>query len=130
MNVSEIMLPKKHLNVYPKSDENILAVIDFYFSVNETSRNRALEKFKEITLSLNQIEFIVRKLSEAIDVVFKKNLSSIELDNLVQYGIDALLIGECKYPTSQNRKRITLEFKQFVTETELNINSEKAPIIA
>ncbi|UMY65116.1 MULTISPECIES: hypothetical protein [unclassified Flavobacterium] len=114
------MLPKKQLNIYPKSDENILAAIDFYFNESNINRDGALEKFKDTSLSLNQIEFVLRKLSEAIDTVFKKNLSKIELNNLVQYGIDALLTGECK-SGSQNRKRITLDFKQFVSDTEIDI---------
>jgi hypothetical protein len=114
-----IMLPNKQNNVYPKSDENVLAAIDFYFASHNIIRNDVLEKFKETSLSMNQIEFVMRKLSEAIEPVFKKNLSTITLGNLVQYGIDALVIGECK-AGSQNRKRITREFKTFVENQEVD----------
>jgi|GEM_PF-6792413 len=113
------MLPKKRLNIYPKTDENINAILDFYFNDCDIEREGALERLRKAPLSINQIEFMMRKISEAMEPIFLKNLKSPVLTNLIKYGIDALLIGECK-SGSKPRKQITLEFREFVTKTEID----------
>ncbi|QQU02154.1 hypothetical protein [Myroides odoratus] len=115
------MLPSKQINIYPKTDQNILAIIDFYFENQGSDRILALNRFKDTPLTINQIEFLTRKLSEAIIPIFESELSTITLDNLVQYGLDALLIGKNK-AMSSNRDRITDKFRIFVENTESNIN--------
>lgn len=115
------MLPRKKVNIYPASDENILAAIDFFFTDTNIKREDALEKIKETSMSLNQIEFLLRKLSEAIKPVFKDNLSTLTVANLVQYGIDALVKNDM-FNGSKNRNRITKEFKDFVERTEIDLD--------
>lgn len=43
------------------------------------------------------------------------------LSNLVNYVIDALVIGECKHG-SKNRQTITKNFINFVKDTEIDID--------
>jgi hypothetical protein len=117
------MLPKKKLNIYPKTDENILAVIEYYFADKDIAYTTALEKLKEDkVLALNQVEFMLRKLSEAYEPIFKKNLNGrIELHNLVQYGMDALVKNGISKRSKPGQK-ITLEFLDFVKKSEIDID--------
>lgn len=48
------MLPSKKINIYPKTDENIIAIIEFYFDEYK-EKDIALNKFKETSLTINQI---------------------------------------------------------------------------
>ena len=71
------MLPKKELNIYPKNDENIKAIISYYFDSYEIDLSESLEYLQAKTsISLNQMEFILRKLSEAFRSIFSKNLKN------------------------------------------------------
>lgn len=116
------MMPSNEPNIYPKSDENLKALISFYFDIFDIDKKDALEKLKEKDfLSLNQCEFILRKLSEAYKPVFTKNLNGeIKLTNLIAYGIDALHNEEISRNGSRNRQRITKEFKKFSSPQCLN----------
>ena len=116
------MLPKKELNIYPKSDENLAALISFYFDKYEVKNDNGLETLKvKTSLTLNQVEFILRKLSEAYETIFRSNLKGqIAISNLFTFGIDALTDNEVN--GSENRKRITQEFKDFVRKTEIDFN--------
>ena len=116
------MLPKKKLNIYPKSDENILAAIEFYFADKDVTYTDALEILKnERGLTLNQAEFILRKLSEAYESIFRINLhGKIELKNLIQFGIDALM-NDGISKRSKPGQKITVEFLEFVRKSEIDI---------
>ena len=113
------MLPKKEFNIYPKNDENLQALINFYLDKYDVNDDNGVEILKEKTsLSLNQLEFIFRKISEAYIPVFKKHLKGqITVSNLIQYAIDALT--ETTINGSQNRILITNEFEKFVRQTEI-----------
>jgi hypothetical protein len=117
------MLPKKILNIYPKTDENILAVIEYYFADKDVAYTTALQKLKnERMLTLNQVEFIIRKLSQAYEPIFKTHLRGrIELHNLVQYGVDALMKNGVSNRSKPGQK-ITLEFLEFVKKSEIDID--------
>jgi hypothetical protein len=114
------MLPKKEFNIYPKSDENLKALISFYLDKYDVNDDNGVEILKEKTsLSLNEIEFIFRKLSEAYIPVFQKHLKGqITVANLIKYAIDALT--ETKINGSKNRILITNEFEEFVRRTEID----------
>lgn len=85
----------------------------------DVNKDNGVKILKETSLSLNQIEFIFKKLSEAYIPVFKKHLKGqITISNLIQYAIDAL--SETKMNGSQNRILITNEFKEFARRTEAN----------
>ena len=116
-------LPKRTSNIYPKNDENLQALIDFYFAEFNIGQKDSLKILNDNTsLSLNQIEFIIRKLSEAYIPVFRKHLKiPIEFSNLFNYGKSALVDAEISKSGSKNRQFITKEFQDFVKETESNI---------
>ena len=117
------MLPPKKNNIYPKTDENLLALFGFYFDKFDVDHDKILDTVKRKTsLSLNQLEFIFRKLSEAYIPIFKKHLTirQIALTNLFMYGFDALESEMISKGGSKNRQLITQEFKDFVNQTEIN----------
>lgn len=116
------MLPRKELNIYPRTQENLQALISYYFDGLEINQEKALDALnKEPTLTLNQIEFICRKLVEAYEPIFRKRLNGqITLTNLIAYGIDALKNTEPSKSGSKNRQMITKEFKEFVKRTEID----------
>jgi hypothetical protein len=116
------MLPKKEFNIYPRTEENLQALISFYFDGLEINQEHALDTLnKKPSLTLNQLEFIFRKLAEAYEPIFKKHLNGqITLTNLIEYGVDALKNTEPSKSGSKNRKMITKEFKEFVKRTEVD----------
>ena len=118
------MLPKKELNIYPKSEENFNALISFYFDQFEIDLSESLDFLKtKSSISLNQIEFIFRKLNEAYIPIFSANLNGkIKLSNLLSYGFDALTKNEKDWNGSLPRIKITKEFREFVKKTEIDIN--------
>ncbi|EJG03398.1 hypothetical protein [Flavobacterium sp. F52] len=112
------MLPKRSENIYPKTDENIQAIFDYYFSDLNVGQTGAIERLKENNiLSLNQIEYLIKKLSEAYIPIFRVHLKTpIELQNLIKYGLDAIVYQDIKKSGSKSRQNITLEFQNFVKE--------------
>jgi len=116
------MLPPKKLNIYPRTDENIEALISFYFDELDVNQDGALEAVnKHSSLTINQIEYIFNKLKEAYQPIFKKRLSgTITLKNLITYGVDALKNSEPNRSGSQNRQKITKEFAEYVRQNEID----------
>lgn len=112
------MVPPKDLNIYPKNDENLTALLSYYFDKYDVNQEKGVEMLKKRTsLSLNQVEFIIKKLSEAYSPIFKKHLKGeIIISTLIQYGFDALTGTEVY--GSKNGKLITKEFAEFVSQTE------------
>lgn len=112
------MLPSQSKNIYAKNDENLKSLISFYFDKYDLKQDKAIDFMKEKTsLSLNQFEYILKKLSEAYLPIFKKNLNSeITIANLIQYGFDALTNSPVS--GSSYRKFVIEEFNKFVDETE------------
>lgn len=116
------MLPKKELNIYPKNPENLNALIGFYFDKYELDKEGAVDALlKQTSLSLNQIEFIVRNLSESWDSVFKNFFNSgTTVTNLMRYGIEGLTKDENNWgfgPHSKARPKIA-EFIAFVKRND------------
>ena len=87
------------------------------FNVGQTG---AIERLKENNiLSLNQIEYLIKKLSEAYIPIFRVHLKTpIELQNLIKYGLDAIVYQEIKKNASKSRQNITLKFQNFVKENK------------
>jgi len=118
------MLPQKKLNIYPKTDENLLALFSFYFDKHDVIQDNILDTVKRKTsLALNQLEYIFRKLSEAYVPVFKKHLTTrqIALTNLFAYALDAIESETTNKAGSKSRQLITQEFKDFVIQTNLSV---------
>ena len=119
------MLPKKELNIYPKSEENLNALLSFYFDKFDIQRGNILEEIKnKSSLSLNQIDFIIRKLSESYKELFEVFLQhgTTTFTTLFNYGIEALTINEEQWLGSQNRLVKLKDFLKFVQKTEKNYN--------
>lgn len=117
------MLPKKELNIYPLNKSNLKALISHYFDQFEIDKYESLEYLSsKSSLQLNQIEFVLRKLSEAYNPIFNQELkTNIKLTNLFQYGFDALALSEDEWKGSKERIRITHKFKDFVKSSEIDI---------
>ena len=119
------MIPKKKLNIYPKNETNVKALIDHYFAELELNTQSAMEYLivEKSSLELNQIEFLCRKINEGFTDVFRPNLNGeIELKNLLSYTVDALTKSKTEWNGSRNRIRITQEFLDFVKKTEIDID--------
>ncbi|RZJ92630.1 hypothetical protein [Pedobacter psychrodurus] len=111
-----IVMPNIKENIFPKTNENLQALIKFYFGTYNVSLGDSFDLLKEnVDLTLNQCEFIIKNLSEAFTPIFSKHLKGqISLDNLIAYGIDALINDSQNVNGSKNRQLITKEFKDFV----------------
>ena len=119
------MIPKKKLNIYPKNETNVQALIDYYFAELELNTQSAMEfiMVEKSSLELNQIEFLCRKIKEGFINVFRPNLNGkIELKNLLSYSVDALTKERTEWNGSRSRIRITQEFLDFAKKTEIDID--------
>jgi len=117
------MLPKKELNIYPKNIENYKALISFYFDSYELDLSESFDYLSARTsFSLNQIEFILRKLSEAYEPIFSKELKgNVKLVTLLKYGFNTLTKKQEDWNISKPGIEISKRFLSFVQETEINI---------
>lgn len=119
------MIPEKKLNIYPKNDANVQAIIEYYFTELELNTEGVMEYLmnEKSSLELNQIQFICRKINEGYSDIFRPNLNGrIGLKNLLSYAVDALTKNRTEWNGSQNRIRITQEFLNFVKYTEIDID--------
>lgn len=113
------MLPPKEKNIYKTSKKNLQSLLSFYFDKYDISSKGAVSYIRtKPSLSLNQIQFIVKNLSESYELVFKESFKSTPVTaiNLLQYGFDAT--GEDKNFISKpsNRSKKTAEFLSYLTE--------------
>ncbi|MFN8436257.1 MAG: hypothetical protein U0V72_01365 [Cytophagales bacterium] len=117
------MIPQKKFNIYPKSEENFKALISYYFDSYEIDNSESIEFLnKKTSMTLNQIEFVLRKVSEAYYIVFKNNLNdNIKLTNLMAYGFDTLTLEPKQWKRSLTGIKIMEQFLEFVQKTESNI---------
>jgi hypothetical protein len=121
-------LPKKEFNIYPKTEENIKAILSYYFDKYLLSDKREAINFlmENNILSMNQLEFIARKLSESwlqiFENFFTEKITSFK--NLMNYGICGLTLPESKWSYSKGssaRPKIR-EFVEYVKNTETNFD--------
>lgn len=120
------MLPSKEFNIYPKTNENLQSLINYYFDKYELPQENAIEYLQSKTkLSLNQVEFIARKLSESWENIFSEFFNGkTTVANLMKYGIDGLTEEESNWniaKTSSGRPKIK-EFINFVKESEIDFD--------
>jgi len=110
------MLPNKQDNIYPRTTENINAILDYYFN-NSLGDLRWLYEQRE--LEINQIEFIAKNVSENIELLIKKVNGSVEMtvSNAIRYGVDALC-SDLENVKQTNRVRITKFLKQAIIEKD------------
>ena len=115
------VIPNPSNNIYPTNKENIRAILNFYFQIPDGNLEPL---FKQRKLVTNQIEFIAQQVSSNLSFI-ENNVgnSGLTISNVMKYGIEALTIVERDWNGSQNRKRITREFKELIFK-KLNINPE------
>lgn len=111
---SILLLPQIESINYPRTPENIKALLDHHFDRHNISREKGVEiLLSQTRLSTGQIEFMLSKLSQAYHPIFLKHLKEPITDsNLIQYGLDA--IHDKEINGSQNRVKITMEFREFI----------------
>lgn len=113
------MTPLKNENIYPFTEENIAAVLKFYFSgySSEEIYSCAQIIYKKYNLEMNQIEFVAKHISKYIDFI-KKEMSTVlkpdHLSNIMKYGKDAIFVRNENLHGSKNRNRITGELKRMI----------------
>ncbi len=114
------VLPKFDSCSYPRTTENINAMLSHYFDKYNIRREGGIEIIQQETrFSMNQIEFIVRKVSEAYTPIFLVHLKEPMTDkNLIQYGLEALSNKEIN--RSQSGVVITTELKKFIRDSIRN----------
>lgn len=118
------MIPKKEFNIYPKTEENVDALLSFYFNKYNLPKEDCVKVIIENTnLTLNQAEFIARKLSECWEDIFSNFFNEkTSISNLMRYGIDGLTKNEKDWsfgPYSSGRSKIK-EFVEYVKLTEID----------
>ena len=104
------MVPYSSQNIYPYSEENIRAILDFYFEIPEGNLKFLLTQ-KELTI--NQIEYIAKRVSENIEYL-NKHIKRLTISNAMTYGIDALTVSEKKWRGTQSRNAITRGLRELI----------------
>lgn len=121
-------LPHKQYNIYPKTRENAYAVLSYYFDDYFLFNKKEGVEFimQNDTLSMNQIEFVARKLSECWPTLFREIFSenTISYENIMNIGILALTIPESRwgYSKSNQIRPIIRKFITYVNTTEVDLN--------
>lgn len=118
------MLPNKELNIYPKNDENLKTLLNYYFKEYDFATENSVEILMDkSSLSLNQIDFIARKLSESWSEVFQKHFKQgTSMPNLMRHGIEGLTKNEkdWAFPPHGKSRPMVREFLQFVKDAEVD----------
>lgn len=115
-----LILPNPKDNIYPWNQENIDALLNFYFRTKELFNDGGDLSFlykNSHRLTLNQLEFIAQKIIENLPF-FKKerNYGGLDIRNLMNYGIDAFFEDFRLFDVSWNRNRITMAFFELLTK--------------
>ncbi len=122
-----MILPNRELNIYPKTEENLNAILSFYFDKYLLSDKQKGVKYimENDNLSMNQIEFIARKMSECWPIIFKDHFpNNTSYANIMHLGILGLTVPDIKWEYSKsNRIRpVISEFIEYVNTTEVDID--------
>ena len=96
-------LPEKNNNIYPKTKKNIKHLLNYYFDDLEPDREGVIEfLLSKTSLTLNQIEFIVKKTAENYNF-FLEIYSLKKLVIFLQSSVDVLTINPNLWVGSKNR---------------------------
>jgi hypothetical protein len=121
-------LPNKEYNIYPKNEENINAVLSYYFDKYLLFEKKEAISFlmENNILSMNQLEFIARKLSESWHQLFENFFreKTTSYKNIMNYGICGLTLPESKwtYSIGSSARPKIREFIEFVKNTETDFD--------
>ncbi|WP_150452114.1 hypothetical protein [Arenibacter lacus] len=106
------MLPKKRDNIYPLTEENITAILNFYFDIPHGNIDWL---YNQKELSINQIEWIAKSVSEHIDFL-QSNIESkwFTVTHLMLKGRDAFFNDKKNWLGNSDDKAITEKLKELV----------------
>lgn len=122
-------IPDKNINIYPKTKKNIKHLLNFYFDEFEPDKNGSVEYLMSKTsLSLNQIEFIVKKLHENFLIVKSLFNNQNQLKLFLKYAIEAATQPEDTWEGSHNTKRILLLIKNKFEKIESKYSDDNCNI--
>ncbi|MGM0934599.1 MAG: hypothetical protein ACQEWD_14265 [Bacteroidota bacterium] len=110
-------LSKASENIFPKTKENLNALLDYYFpNINEVERQKSfelwLEKDHDLNFALNQIEFGARFCRENEALLNMRSFSSIPAAR-IYYTLMSLFFPVSKWDklTSKSHRERLKEFK-------------------
>lgn len=122
-------IPDKNINIYPKTKKNIKHLLNFYFDEFEPDKNGSVEYLMSKTsLSLNQIEFIVKKLHENFLIVKSLFNNQNQLKLFLKYAIEAATQPQDTWEGSHNTKRILLLIKNKFEKIESKYSDDNCNI--
>ena len=108
------MFPSKKDNIYPLNKENINAILNHFFDIPFGDLKWL---YKQRELSINQLEFIARKVSEHQAFLEERvGPSGVTVSNLMTYGIEASFRNPYLCKGSQSRKKIIKELSDKIYE--------------
>lgn len=107
----------KRNNIYPRTEENIEAVLLFYFPNEKHSVVKTLsyQLYDERKLKLNEIEYLAEVIS--VNMSFFKehiNLNVLTAVNLINLAYQAIYLNEEEWSGSVNRIKIIESFRNTV----------------
>lgn len=110
------MIPDRNRNIYPNNEENIRAILNFYFQIPDGNDIDILLNQKKF--EVNQIEYIAEQVSAHLNYLQNEvGYGGLTITNVMKYGMDAMTEYESKWQGSRNRKRITKELKELIIQS-------------
>lgn len=104
------------MNIYPNNEENVRAILNFYFQIPDGELRSIFEQKK---LAINQVEYVAKQVSKHLYFIENSvGASGITISNAMQYGIDALTVNEGNWTGSRGRKLITKQLKELIVQNE------------
>ncbi|KQT16465.1 hypothetical protein ASG31_13200 [Chryseobacterium sp. Leaf404] len=112
-------LPLKNDNVYPKTKKNINHLLNFYFNDLEPNRIGSTEYLiSKTSLTLNQVEFIVKKLFENYNYIQGLFNMNADLKLLLSSTTEAITKASDLWTGSENRKILLSKIKNKIDYNE------------
>lgn len=105
-----MQIPSGKINIYPKNEENLKALLSYYFEVELGDITYILES----DFTINQLEFIAEKTSEHTSYLNESLRGNGNASNFMKYGIDAITTPENSWSGSKNRNKITKGLKDLI----------------
>ncbi|MCE2613560.1 hypothetical protein LVD13_11305 [Flavobacteriaceae bacterium D16] len=108
------MFPSKKDNIYPLNKENINAILNHFFDI---PFGNIKWLYKQSELSINQLEFVARKVAEHQELLEERvGPSGVTVSNFMTYGIEASYRNPYLWKGSQSRKKIIKELSDKIYE--------------
>jgi len=115
----EFLLPQKKENIFIKSEENLKCLLEFYFDRFGINKEGAIAfLLNKTSLSLNQVEYIIKKLSESYELIFEDVFQPTTVIKLLQSGFDAFTLKKFQGQGTPSCKAKALKFLEYVINSE------------